>query len=45
MYFAGDAGAEAAGPRVPVPAARRLALGIAVIGMLWLGIVPGPITR
>ena len=45
MYFAGDDGAELAGPKVRVPAGAAIALGVAVIGTLWLGIVPGTVTR
>ena len=49
MYFDGDVYgdelAELAGPKVTVPVGAGLALGLAVLGTLWLGIVPGPITQ
>lgn len=53
MYFAGPAGAEEgseepaefAGPPVRIPAAAGLALGLALVGTLALGIVPGPATE
>ena len=49
MYFDGNTYggelAELAGPKITVPVGAGLALGIAVIGTLWLGIVPGPITQ
>ena len=45
MYFAGDGDAELAGPKVRVPAGAAIALTVAVVGTLWLGIVPGTVTR
>jgi len=53
MYFAAPEGAEEGseevaemtGPRVRIPAAAGVALGIALVGTLLLGIVPGPATR
>ena len=44
MYFAGEVGDELAGPTVRVPVGAGLALGVAVIGTLWLGLLPGTIT-
>ena len=44
MYFAGDEDAELAGPKIQVPVGASLALGIAVVGTLWLGLVPGSVT-
>lgn len=44
MYF-GDAGDEPVGPRIRIPAAAGVALGLAVVGVLFLGIVPGPVTQ
>ena len=38
-------GPALAGPRVRIPARRGIAIALAVVGTLWLGIVPGPITR
>jgi len=53
MYFAAPEGAAAdseetaefAGPAVRIPAAASVALGVALVGTLLLGIVPGPATR
>lgn len=49
MYFAGNTyggeSATLAGPPVRVPAAAGVALAIAVVGTLWLGIVPGSATQ
>ncbi|HTN99657.1 MAG TPA: NADH-quinone oxidoreductase subunit N [Microthrixaceae bacterium] len=49
MYFDGnvdgEAPAELAGPAPRIPVGAALALGIAVIGTLWLGIIPGTATR
>jgi len=49
MYFDGvdehGDGPALAGPRVRIPAAAGIAIALAVVGTLWLGIVPGPITR
>lgn len=44
MYFAGEEGEELAGAKVRVPVGAGLALGVAVIGTLWLGLVPGTVT-
>jgi NADH-quinone oxidoreductase subunit N len=44
MYF-GDGDEQAGVPRVRIPAAAGLALALAVVGVLWLGIVPGPVTQ
>jgi NADH-quinone oxidoreductase subunit N len=48
MYFAGNTyggeTAELAGPAVRVPAAAGVALALAVVGTLWLGILPGAAT-
>ena len=52
MYFAGPEGseettdepAEFEGPKVRIPAAAGVALGIALVATLALGIVPGPAT-
>ena len=33
------------GPRVRIPAAAGVALAVAVLGVLFLGIVPGPVTE
>ena len=48
MYFDGNEYggefAELAGPRVRIPAGAALALGLAVIGTLWLGILPDAAT-
>jgi NADH-quinone oxidoreductase subunit N len=53
MYFEGPEGApegseetaELSGPRVRIPAAASVALGLALVGVLVLGIVPGPATQ
>jgi len=49
MYFDGveesGEGPALAGPRVRIPAGAGIAITLAVVGTLWLGIVPGPITR
>ncbi len=53
MYFAGPEGAAEdsgepatmAGPAVRIPVAAGLALTLALVGTLGLGIVPGPATR
>jgi len=45
MYFGDAADAAADGPRVRIPAAAGVALAVAVIGVLFLGIVPGPVTE
>lgn len=39
------ADAALAGPRVRIPAAAGVAIGLALVGTLVLGIVPGPATR
>jgi hypothetical protein len=44
MYFSEDAAAELMESRIKIPAGASIALGIAVIGTLWLGIVPGAVT-
>ena len=52
MYFAGPEGAaedseeqaDFAGPPVRIPRAAGLALALALVGTLALGIVPGPAT-
>ncbi len=48
MYFDGNEYggefAELAGPKVRIPAGAALALGLAVIGTLWLGILPDAAT-
>ena len=48
MYFDGNTyrgeSATLAGPKVRIPAAAGVALGIAVVGTLWLGILPGQMT-
>ena len=53
MYFEAPEGApegseqtaEMTGPRVRIPAAATVALGLALAGVLVLGIVPGPATQ
>ncbi len=46
MYFGGeDADEVPEGPRVRIPAAAGLALAVTVIGVLFLGIIPGPLTQ
>ncbi len=45
MYFGDTADAATDGPRVRIPAAAGVALGVAVLGVLFLGIVPGPVTE
>ena len=48
MYFDGNEyggeSAELAGPKVRIPAGAALALGLAVAGTLWLGILPDAAT-
>lgn len=45
MYFDGnedgEAPAELAGPPIRIPAGAAIALGISVVGTLWLGVLPG----
>ncbi len=43
MYFEGDASPDALPIRLP--AAASVALGIALVGTLFLGLVPGPLTQ
>ena len=43
MYFEDDPAVDAAPVRVP--AAASVALGVALVGTLLLGIVPGPLTH
>jgi hypothetical protein len=46
MYFAGeDDGATPARGRFAVPVGARIALVMAVIGTIGLGVVPGPFTH
>ena len=45
MYFGDAADALPSGPRVRIPAAAGVALGLALAGVLVLGIVPGPVTQ
>ncbi|MCZ7628213.1 MAG: hypothetical protein M5U19_03590 [Microthrixaceae bacterium] len=52
MYFAGPQGAgedseeqaDFAGPAVRIPAAAGIALALALVGTVALGVVPGPAT-
>jgi NADH-quinone oxidoreductase subunit N len=45
MYFGDAEDGAPAGPVVRIPAAAGVALGLALAGVLVLGIVPGPITQ
>jgi len=45
MYFDGaPEGADAAAPRVRVPAPAGIALALALVGVLWMGVLPGVAT-
>lgn len=44
MYFSTPGDEVAPGPRVRIPAAAGVALGVALAATLLLGIVPGPVT-
>ncbi len=45
MYFSEDPAAELMESRIKVPVGASIALVIAVVGTLWLGIVPGTVTN
>ena len=45
MYFPEDPAAELMESRIKVPVGASIALVIAVVGTLWLGIVPGAVTN